>query len=247
MLKVGVIIVCYNSATTIRRTLLSIQCQTLQPDELIIIDGNSRDDTLGIIKEFSHLVTTLISEKDGGIYNAMNKGLEIATSDVIGFLNSDDEFSSSSSLETVKQGLLSKPKAKIFVSGVDYLSNDGSMARRWRIRKVESFESGWHPPHPGFYASTRLLKKLGGFNEDYQIAADFDLMLRVFSNVNVEEVVVDNGKIVNMYLGGASNASLKNILKGNAEIRRSFASNGKKVTIMYTVKRLMKKLLVKWL
>ena len=113
MLKVGVIIVCYNSATTIRRTLLSIQCQTLQPDELIIIDGNSRDDTLGIIKEFSHLVTTLISEKDGGIYNAMNKGAVLARGKFILFLNSDD-WLEKNSLEFVVNTILKNSNYHVY-------------------------------------------------------------------------------------------------------------------------------------
>ena len=246
MVSISLIVVCYNSATTIRRALDSIEAQTKQPEDLIIIDGNSQDETLKIINEYSHLVTKLVSEDDKGIYNAMNKGLALASMDVVGFLNSDDEFSGSTSLEIVGKAFSDNSNARVFVSGVDYFRKDKTLSRKWRLISVETFKSGWHPPHPGFYAETKLLIGLGGFNEVFSIASDFDLMLRAFNCVKKNEVVVDRGKIVNMYLGGTSNNSIRNILSGNSEIRTSLRDNGIKVTWIYTFKRLSRKIFIKW-
>ena len=245
-MTISVIMVCFNSEKTIERALKSVLKQKVHPDELIVIDGGSTDDTLAKVNSFGDLVSMIISEPDSGIYNAMNKGLKLASCDIIGFLNSDDEYSSDDVIQKIKKSFNENQGTKIFVSGVDYLEANGGLSRRWRLEKVESFEFGWHPPPPGFYASRSLLLELSGFNEEYRIAADFDLMLRSFLVTDISDIVVDDGKIVNMYLGGASNSSIKNILKGNAEIRKAFAKNGKKVTIIYTLKRLMKKLLNKW-
>ena len=239
--------VCYNSERTIERALSSIQRQKVLPDELIIIDGGSTDKTLKIVKSFGDMVNVIVSERDNGIYNAMNKGLKLASGDIVGFLNSDDEFSGDDAMHKINEAFRINKKTKIFVSGVDYLDANGSLSRRWRLEKVKPFVSGWHPPHPGFYASRTLLMDLNGFNEAYRIASDFDLMLRSFIATEINDIYVDDGKIVNMFLGGASNASLRNIFQGNAEIRRSLTDNGIKVTIMYTLKRLTKKLINKWL
>ena len=237
--------VCFNSGATIRRALESIAFQIVQPDEVIIIDGGSKDNTLEILNDFSCLPLKVLSEPDNRIYNAMNKGLILSQSDVIGFLNSDDEFSDLGSLARVKESFVNDSQAQIFVSGVDYVKSSGVVSRKWRIEKIQSFESGWHSPHPGFYALRELLLTLNGFNEDYRIASDFDLMFRSFLTVKNENIIVDAGKIVNMYLGGESNASLKNILRGNKEIRHSFRSNGIKVSLVYTIKRLINKILSK--
>lgn len=239
--------VCYNSERTIQRALSSIQRQKVLPDELIIIDGGSTDKTLEIVRSFRDLVNVIVSEQDNGIYNAMNKGLKLASGDIVGFLNSDDEFSGDDAILKIKRPFSINKEIKIFVSGVDYLEANGSLSRKWRLEKIEPFVSGWHPPHPGFYAIRTLLMDLNGFNEVYRIASDFDLMLRSFIATEMSDIYVDDGKIVNMYLGGASNASLKNIFQGNAEIRMSLTDNGIKVTKMYTLKRLMKKLINKWL
>lgn len=238
--------VAFNSESTIQRALISIRNQSVKVDELIVVDGGSTDSTLAIIDGFHDIVSLVISEPDSGIYNAMNKGLRLIKSDIVGYLNSDDEFAHINCLKSIKENFKLNCSAKIFISGVDYLKSNGVVSRQWRLKGLGSFKSGWHPAHPGFYASRELLIKIRGFNEDYRIASDFDLMLRCFLLVEKEDIIIDNGKIVNMYLGGASNASFKNIFKGNSEIRKSLASNGINVSILYTPKRLTKKLISKW-
>ena len=246
-MTIGIITVTFNSQNTIRRTLESIYIQSLLPNEVLIIDGASSDKTLNIVKEYeSKLPIRILSEEDDGIYDAMNKGAKNSKSDVIGFLNSDDEYSDDKVIARIHSEFSRNKNLEIFVSGVDYMNSDGSLSRKWRLNGLKPFRSGWHPPHPGFYTLRKLLLELNGFNQCYEIAADFDLMLRAFEKVDNENVVVHSDKIVNMYLGGASNAKISNILKGNREIRHSFRSLGIRVTYTYTIKRIIKKFFSKW-
>lgn len=246
-MTIGIITVTFNSQNTIRRTLESICRQSIHPHEVLIIDGASSDKTLNIVKEYkSSLPIRILSEEDDGIYDAMNKGIKNSRSDIIGFLNSDDEFSDDEVIARIHSEFSRNKNLKIFVSGVDYLNSDGSLSRKWRLNGIKPFRSGWHPPHPGFYTLRKILLELNGFNQCYEIAADFDLMLRAFENVDNENVAVHTDKVVNMYLGGASNAKISSILKGNREILHSFKSLNIRVTYTYTVKRIIKKFLSKW-
>jgi glycosyltransferase involved in cell wall biosynthesis len=246
-MTISVIMVAYNSSKTIARALTSIMNQSRLPYEVLLIDGKSEDETLRIAARFKNSIPLkVISESDEGIYNAMNKGLHLASGDVVGFLNTDDEYSDKDSLNRVYKAFKDNSDIEIFVSGVDYLNNDNKISRKWRLNGIKPFQSGWHPPHPGFYASRKLLLQLDGFNEHYAIASDFDLMLRAFEKVDSENVVVDKDKVVNMYLGGTSNASISNIIKGNREILNSFKTQEIRVTYLYTVKRIVKKCLSIW-
>lgn len=243
-MTIGIITVCYNSEKTISRTLKSIENQSVIPDELIIIDGGSSDRTLNIIQEFKNLPIKIVSESDDGIYNAMNKGLKMCSSDIVGFLNSDDSFYDDSCVSRIKRSFEGNAKLRIFTSGVNYVKADDSITRKWRVAKADmNFTSGGHVPHPGFYIQRQLLTKIGDFNESYKIASDFDFMLRAFNLVNHDEVHIDQGALVNMLEGGASNANIRNILRGNAEVRSSLKSNGYKVDLTHTITRLVKKLL----
>jgi glycosyltransferase involved in cell wall biosynthesis len=243
-MTLGIITVCYNSEKTISRTLKSIENQSVKPDELIIIDGGSSDGTLDIVQEFKSLPIKIISESDDGIYNAMNKGLKLCSSDVVGFLNSDDSFHDGSCVLRIRQSFEGNAKIIIFTSGVNYIKADDSITRKWRVAKADiDFSSGGHVPHPGFYFKRQLLTKLVEFNESYKIASDFDFMLRAFNLAHDDEVHIDQGVLVNMLEGGASNANFRNILRGNAEVRSSLKSNGYKVDFTHTFARLLKKFL----
>lgn len=241
--KLTIVMVSYNSEKTIARALDSIFKQTRQPDEVLVIDGDSTDKTIRIIESYDCSYLRYTSEKDDGIYNAMNKGIKRAQGNILGFLNSDDELSDSQCLERIMSVFDRNEKIKIFMSGVDYVKSNGTISRKWRLNDIQPFKSGWHPPHPGFYAQRDLLRSVKGFEEKYRIASDFDIMLRCILRVERDSLFVDKGKVVNMYLGGASNASIKNILQGNKEIRHSLRSNGFAISILYTVKRLTQKFL----
>lgn len=242
-MKIGIVIVAYNSALTIERTLKSIAHQIVLPDKVLIVDGKSTDNTLQIVSKFKELPITLVSEKDEGIYNAMNKGLRLIDTDVVGFLNSDDAYTDVKFIQRMYSVFRNQRQQKIFLGGVRYVNNSGDVKRVWRVSHESlNFRNGGHPPHPGFYAKRELLLEIGGFNESYNIAADFDLMLRALSRVNPNEVFLDNNLIVDMLEGGESNRSVINILRGNAEVRDSLNRNGIEVGFVYTVKRILKKI-----
>lgn len=235
-MTIGIITVAFNSGNTINRTLASIESQTIQPDEIIIIDGQSSDNTLDIVKEYMHLPIKVLSERDTGIYNAMNKGLKICSSEIVGFLNSDDAFCDIYCIERIKQGM--KSPVKVFCSGVNYVNNSDKIIRKWIINEASlNFAKGGHVPHPGFYTHLSIIKELNGFNEEYEIASDFDLMLRILTAVKVEAIYFDEGILVNMLHGGTSNSNIKNIFKGNREIRQSLRNSGYNITFAYTIRR----------
>ena len=244
MLSFGIVIVCYNSVKTIRRTLQSIESQSVLPDEIIIVDGGSTDGTLGIIEEFDHLPIELSSEKDNGIYDAMNKGLNFANTDVIGYLNSDDAYSNDDCFSRIRD-VFNLGYIKVFASGVRYVHSNGKILRDWKVSLNDlDFQKGGHFPHPGFYCYRETLLDVGGFNDKYKIAADYDLMLRACLSVSKSEIHVETSDIlVNMFIGGASNSNFSNIWRGNKEIRQSLRENGLAVNLLYTLKRWKVKLI----
>ena len=145
--------------------------------EYIHVDGLSNDATLEISQEFDDIITKRISEKDSGIYNAMNKGIHLATHDVIGFLNSDDTFYDHDILFLIAQQFLCHSNLDIVYGDINYVDNKGKIKRKWRTYERKSFRTGWHPVHLVLCVNN-LFQENGGFDEDLRIAADFDLMLR---------------------------------------------------------------------
>ena len=244
MLTFGVIIVCFNSESTIKRTLQSIQAQRVLPDEIIIVDGGSTDGTLEIIAEFDDLPIELSSERDKGIYDAMNKGLNLAKSDVIGYLNSDDAYSDHDCFSRIRD-VFKVRHFKVFASGVRYVNSSGKILREWKVSLDDlDFQKGGHFPHPGFYCYRKALLDVGGFHVRYSIAADYDLMLRVCLGVSKSDIYLETSDfLVNMLIGGASNSSISNIWRGNKEIRQSMRENGLYVNLIYTLKRWKEKLI----
>jgi glycosyltransferase involved in cell wall biosynthesis len=195
-----------------------------------------------ISKHYKDIITHHISEKDSGIYNAMNKGIKIATGDVVGFLNSDDTFSSTNVLSQIIGVFKDNPQKDIVYGDINYVRKDGKITRKWVTGEQKSFTKGWHPAHPGFYAKRHLFDDLGGFDEKLRIAADFDLMLR-FIEVNKVGSIYLKKVCVNMKIGGESNKSLANILESSRDFRRSFEKYHIKTGINYILKRWIMKLL----
>jgi glycosyltransferase involved in cell wall biosynthesis len=222
-MKISLITVSYNSEETIRETFESVRGQKIEGFELeyIHVDGLSNDATMEISKEFDDIITIRISEKDSGIYNAMNKGINMATGDVIGFLNSDDTFADSLVLNEIIKAFVSDKDVSIVYGDIDYTSLDGVIKRKWRTGVQESFRGGWHPPHPAFYAKRSLFSLHGSFDERLRIAADFDLMLRFMETTNAVASYLPS-VFVKMKLGGESNKSFANIKRSNREILQSF-------------------------
>lgn len=219
---VSIITVSLNSMQTIQECMKSVQEQTYPTTEHIVIDGGSDDDTAQIIQTFHP--TFFISEPDKGIYHAMNKGLEQAQGEYCIFLNADDQFKSNNVIaELVQQ----TNQHDVLCAGIEIYKGDSLYRKYGAFRfKPWMFTFGHQPPHPGFFCRTALLKNVGGFNEAFKIAGDFDLMLRVFSHPKVNWATTKL-IVVNMQHGGASSGSFNKKRLMNAEVKKSLKSNGR--------------------
>jgi glycosyltransferase len=228
-LKISVITATYNSAATVRDTLTSVRQQDYTDVEHIIVDGRSSDGTLEIVANFPH-IARIVSEKDNGIYDAMNKGIRMATGEVIGILNSDDIYIDCSVLSAVAKAF-ADPAVMTVYADLQYVYPDNldRVKRTWitgPFRK-NSFYYGWMPPHPTFFVRKEVYGRIGLFNTDLRTAADYELMLRILVKHGVPTFYIPR-VIVKMRAGGMSNASLRNRLRANREDRLAWKMNGLK-------------------
>ena len=228
-MKITIITATYNSAATVRDTLKSVAAQRHSDIEHIIIDGLSKDNTLDIVKEFPH-VARVVTEKDNGIYDAMNKGVRAATGEIIGILNSDDFYTSPSILEKVAAAF-SDPSVDAVYGDLQYVKHDDTskVIRTWKAGsyKKKHFHYGWMPPHPTFFVRSNLYQKAGLFNTALRSAADYELMLRMLVKHDAHAAYIPE-VLVKMRVGGLSNASLANRLRANSEDREAWRLNGLK-------------------
>lgn len=242
-----IITVVYNNVATIENAINSVINQTyFQQLEYIIIDGNSNDGTLEIINKYASKISKIVSEKDNGIYDAMNKGLKLATGDVIGILNSDDFYANNSILSEVMSHFNTDHDLDILYGDLVYVKPDDikSIVRIWKSKLYypKFFENGGVPPHPSLFVSARVYKEAGYFNLKYRLASDYEFMLRIFKNFSFKIKYVPL-VFVYMRLGGATNKSFKNIIKGNAEILNSWKENGYSIPLLLIPKRIVKRLI----
>jgi glycosyltransferase involved in cell wall biosynthesis len=232
-MKISIITVCYNSALTIADTLRSVREQTHGNIEYIVVDGGSTDGTLTIVAAEGKHVTKLISEKDNGIYDAMNKGIDLATGEVVGFINADDFYASNSVLADVV-AIFEKNSVDSCYGDLCYVSqkDPASVVRYWQSRIFHPglFVSGWCPPHPTFFVRRAVYRHLGGFDLTFKIAADFDLMARYMEVARITSFYIPE-VLVKMRLGGTTNKNLSNIIRQNVEIRQSLEKNGLKFSL----------------
>ena len=222
-MKLSIITICYNSQSSIVKTIESIKNQTINNLEYIIIDGGSSDRTIDIIKNYK-IVDSFISEKDNGIYDAFNKGIKNATGDIIGFLNSDDIFHNENSLKTILDSFDDDTDC---VFGDLVYTNDKNQTKRiWRGSpyKKGAFKKGWMPAHPTFYCKKSVYEKYGFYKDEYEIAGDFELMLRFLEKYNIKSKYISK-TIVNMKLGGVSNKNILTVFKILQEEFNAFKQN----------------------
>ena len=224
---ITVITASYNSGSTIADTLTSVAGQTYPKIEHLIIDGASTDDTLKIVSNFPH-VSSCISEKDHGIYDAMNKGIILAKGDVIGILNSDDVYANPTIITKVAQAF-DDPEVDAIYGDLQYvnLNDTNKIVRYWRSGyfSTRNFYYGWMPPHPTFFVRNSVYKKAGHFNTSLRSAADYELMLRVLLKHQLKATYIPE-VLVKMRTGGLSNASFRNRLRANQEDREAWKLNG---------------------
>lgn len=227
-MKISVITVCYNSGKTIGHTLQSVREQTHGDIEHIIVDGFSNDNTLEVVKAEGLHVAKVVSERDKGIYDAMNKGIALASGEIVAFINADDFYASPGVLTTVAAAF-ERSGADCCYGDLCYVSQDDPTrtVRYWRSADfvLGSFEKSWCPPHPTFFVRRSVYQRLGGFDLSFKIAADFELMARYLEAARITSCYIPD-VLVKMRLGGTTNRSLSNIFKQNTEIRRALSKNG---------------------
>lgn len=225
-MKISIITVSYNSANTIETTFKSILKQSYSDIEYIVVDGGSTDNTLKIAKKYNEIITTLVSEQDNGLYDAMNKGIKLATGDIIGLINSDDLFCDSDALTKVVKVFETNKNLDSVYADLFYVSqkNINHISRRWTTGKQKPFKYGWHPAHPTLYIKKSVYDKYGLFDLSFKLAADFEIMLRFLEKFKISTTYLEE-PLVKMRLGGETNKSFKNIYNQNIECIRAFKKN----------------------
>lgn len=225
MTRVSIITPTYNSAQHISGCLSSVRNQSITAEH-IIIDGLSRDNTCQIVEDFASGSTILFSEKDKSLYDAINKGIQIATGEIIGVLNSDDIYASPSVLENVAK-VFDDTHCDCCYADLDYIDDRGKVVRRWKSGKFtkKKFYWGWMPPHPTFFLRKRLYMQHGLYRLDLGTSADYELMLRYFLKYEVSAHYIQE-VLVKMRLGGVSNASTINRINANRMDRKAWHVNG---------------------
>lgn len=228
-MKVSIITVVYNNVSTIRKAIDSVLSQDYNQIEYIIIDGGSKDGTLNIIKEYGDRVK-YISEKDQGLYDAMNKGIRLSSGDLVGILNSDDTFFDKGVVSSVISGFENNDVDAI-VADILFVSkrDEFKIIRRYSSKSwsPKRFAWGYMPPHPSFFVRKNLFDSYGFYKTDYKIGADYELLIR-FLFVNRIRWAYLPRVTTKMLLGGASTKGVKSIITLNKEILRACRENGVK-------------------
>ena len=216
----------YNSYPNIQDTIQCIQEQTHKNIEFIVVDGGSNDQTIDAVKE-SSIVSRYISEPDKGIYDALNKGVKMASGDIIGFVHSDDLLASPDILEKISKLFETKNVDGVY-GDLLYVDKDDTnkTIRYWKSKPFTPglLKKGWMPAHPTLFLKREVYEKHGLFNLDYQIAADYDFMLRILQDNELKFAYLPK-IITKMRIGGASNRSLKNILQKSTEDYKAIKKN----------------------
>ena len=228
--KISIITICYNSAETIEDTLKSVINQNYPNIEYIIIDGLSKDGTLAIVNQYKNDIDKIVSEKDKGLFDALNKGIEAATGDIIGFLHSDDIFENDNVLTDISN-VFKHNKIDASYSDLVYVDkyNTKKIIRNWISGeyKEDFFYKGWMLPHPTFYVRKEIYKNYGNFNLKLKHAADYEIMLRFIHKHKIKLGYLPQ-TTVRMRVGGVSNGDLKNRIKANREDKMAWRINGLK-------------------
>ena len=241
-MRISVITVCYNSVKTIADTLKSVRTQTYDNVEHIIIDGVSSDGTLDVIKSFGTDISVLISEIDSGIYDAMNKGFTYATGDIIGYLNSDDQYANENILAEVV-GAFKLSECDYVYGDVEMIDSSGRLVRHWITGEISiSNLNVKQIPHPSFFVKKQLLQKLPIlFDDSYRIAADLKQQLIIINKLNASGYYMQKPLVV-MRLGGVSTNSIFSYLNGWIESRRAYNDTFGGGGTFFTISKILSKL-----
>jgi glycosyltransferase involved in cell wall biosynthesis len=237
--KISIITVSYNSATTIVDTLISVSDQTYDNIEHIIIDGGSTDNTKAIIAQHSNDKLIFISEPDQGIYDAMNKGINLATGDIVSVLNSDDVYANNNVISIVMEKFNSS--LHLVFGNVDFVKREDTsfVTRKQSLKHFRPWmvQFGWNLAHPATFMTRSLANKVGRYNTKYHIAADYDYFVRVFSNQEHMWQHLDQ-TLVKIREGGISTNGMKSYINNSIEVNRVIKDNGYYSNIFIVLLRL---------
>ncbi len=226
-MKVSIITVCYNSQKTIENTIRSVLTQNYKNYEYIIIDGGSTDNTIKIIKKYKKKIQIFRSEKDKGIYDAINKGIKYATGSVISILHSDDIFYNKFTTQKVMSHFNSNSKINCLIGNT--IITDNNFKKKLRSYKANFFKNwmlyfGFSPPHPSTFFRSKIYRKYGLYKNKYIIAGDFEFFVRIFLKKKILFKIIDENFVL-MKSGGKSSSSIKSNLISSQEIIKSFKDN----------------------
>ena len=238
-MKISIITITFKAEATLEKTLNSVLNQSYKNIEHIIVDGGSKDKTLEICKNFSH-ISKIISEKDKGVYDAFNKGLKLASGDVIGFLNADDFFYSENSVQEIVNAFDSNTDC--IYGNLEYINSNGVVVRKWKSKVFEAgaFKKAWMPAHPTFYCRKKIYDKLGWYKSSYKIAGDFELMLRFLEKHGINSKFIDKNLVI-MLTGGISNRDINSKLSILKEEFKAFKENKIKFNrVNYLINKIFK-------
>ncbi len=227
-MKISIVTVVYNNAATIKDCINSVIEQDYDDIEYIIVDGGSTDGTIEIVKSYGDKISKFISERDNGLYDAMNKGIKLATGDVVGTLNSDDFFYDKAVLTNITRAFTDGETDAVIGDIVFIKQEDtGKVLRKYSSAKwyPGRFAWGYMPAHPSFFAKRKLFTELGFYRTDYRIASDYELLIRFLYLAKIKWKYL---KLITtkMRLGGASTQGIKSVLVLNKEINRACRENG---------------------
>ena len=226
-MKVSIITVVFNGCNVIEECIKCVLGQSHKDVEHIIIDGNSTDGTLDVINRYKDKIARIVSEPDKGIYDALNKGIQLATGEVIGLLHSDDFYAHNRVIEKVAD-IFMKYKVDSCYGDLEYVGKNDTnkVVRYWKASKYShgKFKYGWMPPHPTFFVKREVYEKYGHFNTDFRIAADYELMLRFLERYRISTYYIPE-VLIKMRIGGVSNRSLRNLVIKSSEDYRAWKVN----------------------
>jgi len=243
-MKVSIITVCYNSASTIEATIKSVLSQDYKDIEYIIVDGLSKDNTLQVVERYGSRISKIISEKDDGIYFAINKGIALATGEIIGILHADDFYTDDKVISKVVKAFLEKNTDTVY-GDLQYVDREDTskVKRHWSSGEYAHglFFKGWMPPHPSFFVLKKCYDKFGVFNTTLRSAADYEMMLRLLHRYKCSTAYIPE-VLVKMRVGGKSNVSLSNRIKANREDKKAWLLNGLKPGMFTLIRKPLSKL-----
>lgn len=242
-MKISIITISFNAEETISDTIKSVINQDYENIEYIVVDGASKDKTVTIVRSFGFKVSQFISEPDKGIYDAMNKGISLATGDIIGILNADDIYADSKVISDVVTKF-QEDKAEGLYADLVYVKREDTskITRYWRSGNYTKgkFLKGWMPPHPTFFVKREIYEKFGKFNLELRSAADYEIMLRFIHRHEIKISYLPR-VITKMRVGGQSNVTLKNRIKANKEDREAWRINGLKPGVFTMIRKPLSK------